>query len=322
MLADPKAEALGTNFAGQWLNLRGLQSSGPLPLVYPDFDDPLRQAMRTEVEMLFDSIVREDRSVLELLTANYTFVNERLAKHYGLPNIYGSSFRRIELPPALDYRRGLLGKGAFLVTTAKPERTSPVTRGKWIMGNILGMYPPDPPPDVPALPPRAADAAGNAKEPTMRKKMEDHRVRNDCAQCHRLMDPIGFSLENFDGIGSWRTLDENQAIDSTTTVFDNTPVKGPADLRNWLVSRYSNLFVEVTAEKLLTYALGRGLEYRDMPLVRQLARDAKKNGNQFSTLVLSVVKSRPFQMNTRGEESTAPAKVAATSLTHSDKGNH
>jgi hypothetical protein len=322
MLADPRADALGTNFAGQWLNLRGLQSSGPLPLVYPDFDDPLRQAMRTEVEMLFDSIVREDRSVVELLTANYTFVNERLAKHYGLPNIYGSSFRRVDLPAELDYRRGLLGKGAFLVTTAKPERTSPVTRGKWIMGNILGMYPPDPPPDVPPLPPRAADAAGNAKEPTMRKKMEDHRVRNDCAQCHRLMDPIGFALENFDGIASWRTLDENQTIDATTTTFDNTALKGPGDLRNWIVSKYSNLFVEVTAEKLLTYALGRGLEYRDMPLVRQLARDAKKNGNQFSALVLGVVKSRPFQMNTRGDESGSTPKVAAARPTNNDKGNH
>jgi len=322
MLADPKADALGTNFAGQWLNLRGLQSSGPLPLVYPDFDDPLRQAMRREVEMLFDSIVRDDRSVLDLLTANDTFVNERLAKHYGLPNIYGSSFRRIELPPALDYRRGLLGKGAFLVTSAKPERTSPVTRGKWIMGNILGMSPPDPPPDVPALPPRAGDAAGNAKEPTMRKKMEDHRVRNDCAQCHRLMDPIGFSLENFDGIASWRTLDEGQKIDASTQTFDNTMINGPSELRNWLVSKYSGLFVTVTAEKLLTYALGRGVEHQDMPLVRQLARDAGKNGNRFSALVLGVVKSRPFQMNTGGQESTPAPKVAAASLTPNDKGNH
>jgi hypothetical protein len=314
MLADPKAAALGTNFAGQWLNLRGLQSSGPLPLIYPDFDDPLRQAMRTEVEMLFDSVVREDRSIIDLLTANYTFVNERLAKHYGIPNIYGSSFRRVDLPASLDYRRGLLGKGAFLVTTAKPERTSPVTRGKWIMGNILGMYPPDPPPDVPALPAKAADATGNAKEPTMRKKMEDHRVRNDCAQCHRLMDPIGFSLENFDGIASWRTLDENQQIDAKTTTFDNTQLNGPSDLRNWIVSKYSRVFVEVTAEKLLTYALGRGVEYQDMPLVRQLARDAGKNGNRFSALVMGVVKSRPFQMNTRGGEAAPAPKVAAATL--------
>jgi len=190
------------------------------------------------------------------------------------------------------------------------------------MGNILGMSPPDPPPDVPALPPRAGDAAGNAKEPTMRKKMEDHRVRNDCAQCHRLMDPIGFSLENFDGIASWRTLDEGQKIDASTQTFDNTMINGPSELRNWLVSKYSGLFVTVTAEKLLTYALGRGVEHQDMPLVRQLARDVGKNGNRFSALVLGVVKSRPFQMNTRAQESTAAPKVAAARLTPNDKGNH
>ena len=211
MLKDPRAEALAINFAGQWLNLRGLQSVGPLPMVYPDFDDPLRQAMRREVELLFDSIVREDRSIVDLLTADYTFVNERLAKHYGIPNIYGSQFRRVTLGPDMEVRRGLLGKGAFLTTTSKPERTSPVTRGKWIMTNILGMSPPDPPPDVPPLKPKAADAAGNAKEPTMRQKMMEHRVRADCIQCHKLMDPIGFALENFDGVGSWRTQDEGHA---------------------------------------------------------------------------------------------------------------
>ena len=203
MLKHPKAEALAVNFAGQWLNLRGLDATAPLPLIYPDFDDPLRQAMRREVELLFDTIVREDRSVVELLTADYTFVNERLAKHYGIKNIYGSQFRRVTLGPGMEARQGLLGKGAFLATTSKPERTSPVTRGKWIMTNILGMRPPAPPADVPPLPPRAGDP--NAKEPTMRQKMLDHRVRQDCVQCHRLMDPIGFSLENFDGIGLWRT---------------------------------------------------------------------------------------------------------------------
>jgi hypothetical protein len=322
MLKDPRAEALGINFAGQWLNLRGLQSTGPLPLLYPDFDDPLRQAMRKEVELLFDSIVREDRSIVDLLTADYTFVNERLARHYGIPNIYGSSFRRVTLPATLDYRRGLLGKGAFLTTTAKPDRTSPVTRGKWIMTNILGMSPPSPPPDVPALPARAGDAAGNAKEPTMRKKMEDHRVRQDCVQCHQLMDPLGFALENFDGIALWRTLDEGQAIDSTAKTFDNTQVTGPDDLRNWLSAKYADQFVTVATEKLLTYALGRGVEYQDMPLVRQLARDAVKSDSRFSALVLGVVKSRPFQMNTRGEAPSAAGKVAAASSTSNDKGNH
>ena len=197
-------------------------------MLYPDFDDPLRQAMRREVELLFDSIVREDRSVVDLLTADYTFVNERLAKHYGIPNIYGSQFRRVTLGPDMDLRRGLLGKGAFLTTTSKPERTSPVTRGKWVMTNILGMSPPDPPPDVPPLPPRAADATGNAKEPTMRQKMLDHRVRADCIQCHSLMDPIGFSLENFDGVGLWRTHDEGTPIDAAAQVFDGTKIDGPA----------------------------------------------------------------------------------------------
>src|SRR5882724_10410737 len=208
MLKDPRAEALAANFAGQWLNLRGMQSFSPLPMIYPDFDDPLRQSMRREVELLFDNIVREDRNVADLLTADYTFVNERLAKHYGIPNVYGSQFRRVTLGPDMDARRGLIGKGAFLTTTSKPERTSPVTRGKWVMTNILGMSPPPPPPDVPPLPPRTADSAGNTKEPTMRQKMLDHRVRADCIQCHSLMDPIGFSLENFDAIGLWRSHDE------------------------------------------------------------------------------------------------------------------
>jgi hypothetical protein len=296
MLKDSRAEALTANFAGQWLNLRGLQSVGPLPLLYPDFDDPLRQAMRREVELLFDSIIREDRSVTELLTADYTFVNERLAKHYGIPNIYGSQFRRVPLGPEMDARRGLLGKGAFLVTTSKPERTSPVTRGKWILTNVLGVSPPDPPADVPPLKPRAADAAGNATEPTMRQKMLEHRVRPDCIQCHSLMDPIGFSLENFDGIGVWRTRDGDTAVDPTGQVFDGSKIDGPVALRNWL-GTYSTQFVEVVTEKLLVYALGRGIEYQDMRLVRAITRDAMRNQNRFSALIMGVVNSKPFQMN-------------------------
>jgi Protein of unknown function (DUF1592)/Protein of unknown function (DUF1588)/Protein of unknown function (DUF1585)/Protein of unknown function (DUF1587)/Protein of unknown function (DUF1595) len=303
MLKDKKAESLAVNFAGQWLNLRGLQAQSPLPMLYPDFDDPLRQAMRREVELLFDNIVREDRPVTELLTADYTFVNERLAKHYGIPNIYGSQFRRITLGPDMDNRKGLLGKGAFLVTTAKPDRTSPVTRGKWVMTNILGMGPPPPPPDVPPLPPRMTDAAGNTKAPSMRQKMLDHRVRNDCIQCHSMMDPIGFSLENFDAIALWRTTDEGNAIDPNAKLFDGTTVDGPASLRKWLVS-YSDQFVEVTAEKLMTYALGRGVEYQDMPLVRAISHDAAKNGNKFSALVLDIVKSKPFLMNMKMQETS------------------
>ena len=301
MLKDPRSEALTANFAGQWLNLRGLQSAGPLPLVYPDFDDPLRQAIRREVELLFDSIIREDRSVLDLLTADYTFVNERLAKHYGIPNVYGSQFRRVTLPPEMDVRRGLLGKGAFLVTTSKPERTSPVTRGKWIMTNVLGVSPPDPPPDVPPLPPRTGDAAGNTKEPTMRQKMLDHRVRPDCVQCHSLMDPIGFSLENFDGIGHWRSTDGDTTVDASGQLFDGTKIDGPAALRQWLLG-YSTQFIQVVTEKLLVYALGRGVEYQDMPLVRSIARDAMRNQNRFSALVMGVVTSKPFQMNMKVTE--------------------
>jgi len=299
MLAHPKAEALAVNFAGQWLNLRGLDATMPLPMLYPDFDDPLRQAMRREVELLFDTIVREDHNILELLTADYTFVNERLAKHYGIKNIYGSQFRKVKLGPGLEARRGLLGKGAFLATTSKPERTSPVTRGKWIMASLLGMPPPAPPADVPPLPARASDP--NAKEPTMRQKMLDHRVRQDCVQCHRLMDPIGFALENFDAIGLWRTTDEGQPIDATAQVFDNTKLDGPVELREWLTTKYGKQFVAVATEKLLTYALGRGVEYRDMPLVRAIARDVIRNNGRFSSMVMGVVNSRPFQMNTRHE---------------------
>jgi mono/diheme cytochrome c family protein len=307
MLRHPKAVALADNFAGQWLNLRALDATTPLPLIYPDFDDPLRQAMRKEVELLFDTIVRDDRSVVDLLNADYTFVNERLAKHYGIKNITGSQFRRVTLGPDMEARHGLLGKGAFLATSSKPDRTSPVTRGKWIMTNVLGMSPPNPPPDVPPLPPRAADP--NAKEPTMRKKMEDHRVRPDCVQCHRLMDPIGFALENFDATGYWRTQDEGTPVDPTTQMFDNTKVSSAVQLGDWLSQTYDDQFVTVASEKLLTYALGRGVEYRDMPLVREIARDVIANKGRFSSMVLGVVKSRPFQMNTIVEPVTSTARA-------------
>ena len=311
MLRDPRSEALAINFAGQWLNLRGLQSVGPLPMLYPDFDDPLRQAMRREVELLFDSIVRDDRNISELLTADYTFVNERLARHYGIRNVYGSQFRRITLSPDQDARRGLLGKGAFLTTTSKPERTSPVTRGKWIMTNILGVSPPDPPADVPPLKPRTADAAGHARDQTMRQKMMEHRVRADCVQCHRLMDPIGFALENFDAVAAWRSEDEGTPIDASGEVFDNTRIDGPTALRSWLTG-YSNQFASVVVEKLLTYALGRGTEYQDMPLVRSIAREAAANDNRFSALVLGIVKSKPFQMNMKADGAGVPLRVSAS----------
>jgi hypothetical protein len=298
MLKHPNAKALSENFAGQWLNLRGLDSAQPVPMLYTDFDDPLRQAMRTEVELLFDSIITQDRSVIDLLTADYTFVNERLARHYGIPHVYGSQFRRISLGPGLEMRRGLLGKGAFLTTTSKPERTSPVTRGKWIMSNLLGVSPPDPPADVPPLPARTADPRGNATEPTMREKMLEHRVRPDCVQCHRLMDPLGFALENFDAIGLWRAHEDGTPVDASAELFDGSKVNGPVALQSWLAG-HSQQFVRVTIEKLMTYALGRGVEYQDMPLVRAIARDAAGQGNRFSTVVVGIVKSPPFQMNTK-----------------------
>jgi hypothetical protein len=275
---------------------------------YPNWDDELRKSFRRETELLFESIMREDRNVVDLLTADYTFLNERLAVHYGIPNIYGSQFRRVTLGPDMDVRRGLIGKGAFLTTTSKPERTSPVTRGKWVMTNLLGMSPPDPPAEVPPLKPKVGDAAGNTKEPTMRQKMLDHRVRADCVQCHSLMDPIGFSLENFDGVGIWRSHDEGTPVDASAEVYDGTKISGPAGLRNWLAT-YHDQFIAVVAEKLLTYALGRGVDYQDMPLVRQIARDAGRDGDKFSALVLGVVRSKPFQMNMKQD---APAPTSAT----------
>jgi hypothetical protein len=315
MLKDPRSEALVTNFAGQWLNLRGMQAVSPLPLLYPNFDDPLRQAERREVELLFKSIVDEDRNVVDLLTADYTFVNERLAKHYGIPGIYGSQFRRITLSPEMDVRRGLLGKAAVLTTTAKPERTSPVTRGKWIMTNIIGVSPPDPPPDVPPFKAASSDTRGNGKAQSMRQRMEDHRAsigspaNAACVQCHRMMDPIGFSLENFDAIALWRTEDEGVPITKSEVVYDGTTVNGPVGLRNWIVTNYSGQFVQVATEKLMTYALGRGVDYQDMPLVRSIARGAARNNNRFSELVLGVVKSKPFQMNMKVQETAIPTST-------------
>jgi mono/diheme cytochrome c family protein len=310
MLQHPNSKALAANFAGQWLNLRGLDGLAPVALIYPDFDDPLRQAMRTEVEMIFDGIVREDRSILDLLDSDYTFVNERLARHYGIPQVTGSQFRRVTLGPDMESRRGLLGKGAFLMTTSKPERTSPVTRGQWVLTNVLGVSPPDPPADVPPLPARAADTRGNAREPTMRERMVDHRVRADCIQCHRLMDPIGFALENFDAVGLWRSLDGGSPVDASGQLFDGTTIDGPVALRKWLTG-YSPQFVRVTIEKLLTYALGRGVDYQDMPLVRSIARDVSPNA-RFSALVMGIVKSPPFQMNSKFEQDGEPAGTTAS----------
>jgi len=298
MLADPKSEALVSNFTGQWLNVRSLKTSEPVVNLFPDFDDNLRNAFQRETELFFDSIVHEDRSVLDLLTADYTFVNERLAKHYGIPNIYGPHFRRVTLPPELDMRRGLLGKGALLTVTSAAARTSPVVRGKSFLETYLGVSPPQPPPDVPAIKEKPADTTGNTKAPTMRETMEAHHTNPTCATCHQIFEPIGLALENFDAVGAWRIQDEGGPIDASGVLVDGTKVDGVASLRESLVGR-SDQFLRVVAEKLLTYALGRGVEYQDMPMVRAIVRDAAASKYRFSSMVFGIVKSAPFQMNTK-----------------------
>ncbi|MBZ5575620.1 MAG: DUF1592 domain-containing protein [Acidobacteriia bacterium] len=301
MLSDARSNQLVSNFAGQWLQLRGLQTQEPTTSEFPDFDDNLRQAMRKETEMFVESIVHEDRSVLDLLDGNYTFLNGRLAQHYGIPNIYGSNFRRVELPPAFDMRRGLLGKASVETVTAYVNRTSPTVRGKTIMQMFLGVSPPNPPPIVPQLKETASDVHG-AAQPSMRQQMEMHRSVEPCASCHKIMDPIGFSLENFDAVGHWRTVDRGNPIDASGQLVDGTKMNGVVGLRTALL-RYSPQFVRLVTEKLMIYALGRGTEYYDMPLIRSIVRDAAKNNYRFSSLVLGVVKSEPFQMNQKIEVS-------------------
>jgi hypothetical protein len=298
MLQDPRSEALVSNFTGQWLNVRAIRDSAPIAALYPDFDDTLRQAFQREVELFFDSIVREDRSILTLLTADYTFVNERLALQYHIPNVYGSHFRRVTLDAEHDERRGLLGKGALLTVTSQPERTSPVARGKWFLQTFLGVTPPDPPPNIPPVKPRTEDNAGNTKPPTMRQQMEEHHTNAVCASCHKIFEPIGLSLENFDAVGTWRTSDEGTPIDASGILYDGTKVTGVASLRDALL-RYSDQYVRVVTEKMLTYALGRGVEYSDMSVVRSIVHGAATSNYRFSSLVLGIVKSAPFQMNAK-----------------------
>jgi len=288
MLADDRAEALVDNFAEQWLFLRNLKTSSPDLQIFPDFDDNLRQAMRQETKLFFQSILREDRSVMDLLSADYTFVNERLARHYGIPNVYGNQFRRITL--TTEDRRGLLGQGSILTVTSYPNRTSPVQRGKWILTNLLGIPPTPPPPNVPAL-----KENGEGKQLSLRERMEQHRADPVCAGCHRVMDPIGFALENFDAVGQWRTADDGSAIDPSGTLYNGTKVDGPVALRNMLAS-HPELFVGVMTEKLLTYALGRGVQYYDMPAVRKIVHDSAAHDFRFSSLVAGTVESVPFEM--------------------------
>jgi len=285
MLRDPKAESLATNFGGQWLYLRELKNQRPES---KEFNENLRQSFRRETELFLGSIINEDRNVLDLLNADYTFVDERLARHYGIPHVHGSQFRRVSVP---EERRGLLGQGSILLVTSVANRTSPVSRGKWILENLLGTAAPLPPPNVPPL----KENVGVTQPTSVRQRMEEHRDNPVCAACHKIMDPIGFSLENFDLIGKWRTTDGGVPIDATGALVDGTKLDGPASLREALLSR-SDRFISTLTEKLMVYALGRGLKYYDMPSVRAVTREAARNDNRFSSLVLGIVKSEPFQM--------------------------
>ena len=290
MLADPRADALVESFAGQWLYLRNVRALTPDEDLFPDFGEALRRSFQRETELFFASVLREDRSVLDFLTADYTFVNERLARHYGMPNVYGSHFRRVSLPDSS--RRGLLGHGSILAATAYPTRTSPVLRGKWVLENLLGTPPPLPPPDVPSLEETTSDGAAVS----MREAMEQHRSNPVCASCHRLMDPPGFALEQFDAVGRYRTRNEaNAPIDASGVLPDGTVFEGAAGLRDALLGR-PDLFVTTLTEKLLIYALGRGVEHHDAPAIRAITREAAAGGHRFSSLILGVVKSPPFQM--------------------------
>ena len=293
MLDDPRADTLVANFAGQWLTLRNVETVKPDPVIFP-FDEALRQSFITETQLFVSSIFREDRSLLDLLSADYTFVNQRLAEHYGIPHIYGSQFRRITLTDV--NRHGLLGQGSVLTVTSYPNRTSVVQRGKWILENLLGTPPPPPPPDVPEL-----KAAPNGKLLTAREQMQVHRANAVCAACHGRMDPIGFALENYDAVGRWRAEDAGTTIDASGKLPDGTEFQGPAGLRQLLLTKYRDDFVQTATEKLLTYALGRGVEYYDYPTIRSIDREAARDNYRISSLILAIVKSTPFQMRRASE---------------------
>ena len=290
MLADSRANTLVENFAGQWLYLRNMRTASPDPDEFPEFDENLRQALEKETELFFRSMLREDHSVLDLLDADYTFLNERLARHYGIPNVYGNEFRRVTLQE--EERRGLMGKGSILTVTSYPTRTSPTLRGKWLLENILGTPPPPPPPNVPSLK-DDKDVQGL----TMRQRMEQHRANPACAVCHTRMDPMGFSLENFDATGRWRTTsgEAGAPIDSSGVLPDGTKFDGPTGLRSILMSQPEQ-FVTAVTERLLTYALGRGVEYYDQPAIRKIVRGAAPDEYRWSSIIMGVVKSTPFQM--------------------------
>jgi mono/diheme cytochrome c family protein len=302
MLADSKSRALVDNFAGQWLQLRNLKSSIPDSREFPNFDDQLRQAFRRETELFFGSILQEDRSVVDLLTANYTFVNERLAKHYGIPHVYGDQFRRVEVSD--EARKGLLGQGSILTVTSHADRTSPVVRGKWVLDNLMGAPPPPPPPNVPPL----KENGDFSKPMTMRERMELHRANPACASCHKAMDPLGFALENYDAVGAWRDRESRVPIETTGVFIDGSTIDGVVSLRQAVLRRPDN-FVTAFTEKLLIYALGRGLDYRDMPTLRSIVQDSARSNYRFSTILLDIVRSVPFQKRLRAVNESQVARV-------------
>ncbi len=295
MLVDPRSNALTRNFFGQWLYVRNMRSHRPDQKAYMEFDENLREAFMKETELFADHQIRDDRSVTELLSANYTFVNERLARHYGIPNVYGPRYRRVTLP---DVRRaGILGHGSLLTVTSMSTRTSPVKRGAWLLEHLLGTPPPPPPPSVPPL-----EEKGEGKQivTSVRQRMEQHRRNAQCAACHAKMDPLGFALENFDGVGQWRDNDGENLVDASGTLPDGTKFNGPADFRNALLRR-PEVFVGTVTEKLMTYALGRGVEHFDIPAVRKIVRDAASNDYRWSSLIIGIVRSMPFQMRRASE---------------------
>jgi mono/diheme cytochrome c family protein len=295
MLTDPRSKALTQNFAGQWLYLRRLEYQRPDRRVFPDFDQRLRTAMQTETEMFFDGVVRENRSVLDFLDADYTYLNQRLAEHYGIPGVNGTGFRRVALAPSI-HRGGLLGQGAILTVTSYNDRTSVVLRGKWILDNLLAAPPPPPPPDVPTLPDAKA-----GKNMTVRQQMEVHRANPVCASCHNKMDPLGLALENYDAVGAWRAGYAGQAVDASAVLPDGTKFEGPAGLKSILLTR-KDQFAEAFAERLMTYALGRGLEGYDMPSIRAIRADAAKDDYRMNSIIMGIVQSVPFTMRRTPEE--------------------
>ncbi len=290
LLDDPRSQAFVSNFGGQWLYLRNLETQKPDPDMFPNFDDSLRQSFRQETELFFGSVLRENRSILNLLDADYTFLNQRLAEHYEIPGVYGSQFRRVKLND--PNRGGLLGQGSILTVTSYPNRTSVVQRGKWVLENLLGAPPPPPPADIPDLKPHGKDG----RLLSMREQLESHRANPTCASCHARMDPIGFALENFDGIGKWRTKDAGLPIDASGKLPSGKSFTGSNELKKVLLTAHKDEFVTAVTEKLLTYALGRGLEYYDSPTVRSIMRETAPTNYQLSTLISSIVKSTPFQM--------------------------